>query len=95
MGKVIRKQYSGEFKTKVALAALREEGTLSELGLKYGVHVNQICKWKKEALETLKDRFGGKGSAFQKTEGGMVDTLYKQIGQLTVELDFLRRKSGF
>ena len=95
MGKIIRKQYSVEFKTKVALAAIREEGTLAELSVKYSVHANQIHKWKKEALEGLKDRFGGKGSAVQKAEGGLVDNLYKQIGQLTVELDFLRRRSGF
>ena len=95
MTKVIRKKHSADFKTKVALAALREEGTLAELASRYGVHANQVSKWKKDAIDSLKSHFGGGGIAPSKSEDLLTSPLYKQIGQLTVELDFLRRKSGF
>ena len=94
MGKVSRTKHTTEFKMKVALAALREEGTLAEISSKYGVHINQINRWKKAALEGLKVHFGGEGPS-SKTDERLIETLYKQIGQLTVEVDFLRRKSTF
>ena len=58
MSKGKRTRYSGEFKSKVALAALREEGTLSEIATKYGVHPNQVSDWKKQAVVALPGVFG-------------------------------------
>jgi transposase-like protein len=94
MSKVSRNKHTTEFKMKVALAAIREEGTLAELSSRYGVHINQINRWKKAAIESVKVHFGGEHPS-SKTNERLVETLYKQIGQLTVEVDFLKRKSTF
>jgi transposase len=85
---VKRKQYSPELKTKVALAAIRGDGTIAELAQKYGLHPNMITKWKKEAVDGMKDSFGKKG----KKDPGLeteVKTLHAKIGELVVERDFL------
>ncbi len=56
-----RKQYSPELKTRVALAAIRGDGTIAELAQKYSVHPNMIAKWKREAIDGMKDSFNRKG----------------------------------
>lgn len=91
-----RKKHSPEFKAKVALSALREEGTLAELATKYGVSPNQIQQWKKALLEGAVSVFD-KGKT--KSIDGMVPEsdvadLYEKIGKLTVERDFLSKVLG-
>lgn len=93
MTKRTRKKHSAEFKAKVALAAIREEGTLAELSAKYGVHANQIQKWKKTLLDGIASVFEKGGDKGNTTEGE-VSELYKKIGELTVERDFLSRVLG-
>jgi len=56
-----RKQYSAELKTRVALAAIRGDGTIAELAQKYTVHPNMIAKWMREAVDGMKESFNRKG----------------------------------
>ena len=89
---VIRKQFSGEFKTKVAMAAFREDATISELSGRFGVHPNQISKWKSQAREGLATIF-----AQGRQSNGMLqeknnEELYRAIGELKVENDWLKKK---
>jgi transposase len=90
MSKKIRKQYSPEFKAKIALAALREEATTAELASRYGIHPTMISTWKKALLEGAAEIFD-KGQKTRKQTAAQVDELYRQIGQLKVERDFLAK----
>ena len=85
-----RKSYSAEFKSKVALAAIREEGSLSELSSRYCVNVNVISKWKKQALSSLPELFSSKHEMRQITNDEQIKELHAKIGELTVEKDFLQ-----
>ena len=90
---VQRKQYSKEFKAKVALEAIRGMKTANELASEYGVHPTQIAEWKKVVLERSPDLFASRGGETNKSEEALIATLYQQIGQLKVELDFVKKKS--
>lgn len=94
MSQVKRTRYSAEFKSKVALEALREELTLSELSAKYNVHPNQISKWKKEAMEGMASIFTNKPNKSDERTEAEIKELHAKIGQLTVERDFLQRAFG-
>lgn len=88
-----RRNFKPEFKAQVALAALKGEQTTSELAQKYSIHPNMITAWKKELLERAAELFE-KGTK-AKEEGGVDnDELFRQIGQLKVENDFLARGLG-
>ena len=94
MSQAKRTRYSAEFKSKVALEALREEQTLSELSAKYNVHPNQISKWKKEAMEGIASIFTNKPNKSDEQAEAEIKELHAKIGQLTVERDFLQRAFG-
>jgi transposase len=83
-----RKQYSPEFKAKVALAALRNEGSIPELAVRFEIHPTMIGNWKRELTEGAAELFD-KGQKTKKQHNATVDELYRQIGQLKVEKDFL------
>ena len=93
--KQTRKKHSAGFKAKVALAAIKGDRTIAELAGEFGVHPNQIYNWKKQLLDGAASVFEGGGSAVEGTASeAPVDLLYRQIGQLKVENDFLSRKLG-
>ena len=89
-----RKIYSSEFKGKVALAAIREEGTLAELSSRFGVNANMIAKWKKQALSSLSDIFSARKENVQMSNDAQIKELHAKIGELTVEKDFLQNVSS-
>ena len=90
----MRKNYSGEFKAKVAIEALKGERTLSELSSKYEVHPNQIRLWKTKLMESLPEIFSNKGRQKKDKDEELQARLYQEIGQLKVELDWLKKKSA-
>ena len=90
MSKKIRKQHSAEFKAKVALAALRNEEPVAELASRYGVHPTMINTWKR-ALQDSAAVIFDKSQKSRKQIEAQTDELYRQIGQLKVERDFLAK----
>ncbi len=86
-----QRKYSKEYKSRVALEAIKGRKTIAQLASEFEVHPTQISNWKKQALKTLKEGFA-RGS---KREGTgtekVVDNLYRQIGKLQVENDFLNQ----
>jgi len=88
-----RKRYDATFKAKVALEAIKGERTIAEIASETGVHPNQISSWKKQALEELPGIFSGGKKNHREQSEELESELYKQIGQLKVELDWLKKKS--
>lgn len=88
-----RKNYSKEFKAKVAIEALKGEKTVQELSQIHGVHPNQVSQWKKHLIETAAEVFNKNDTDQEKiiTEKKF-DVLYSQIGMLQVEKEFLKKK---
>ena len=81
------------FKKKIALEALREDKTMSQLASQHGVHPILVGKWKKELIDRAESLFEGKRS---RPKNDFIDReeLEKKIGQLTMENDFLKKKLG-
>lgn len=90
--KQTRKKFSADFKAKVALAAIREEGTIAELAAKFELHPNQISNWKKIAMDNMGAAFErGKRDESEGATPQVVAELYEKIGKLQVERDFLSK----
>ncbi len=89
-----RKRYSPEFKARVALEALKEHSTLAELASRFEVHPVVIGQWKKQVREELPQIFGDRRQKQERADEELQAQLYQQIGQLKVELDWLKKKAG-
>lgn len=89
-----RKRYSAEFKAKIALEVIKGQRTVNEIASESGVHPSQLVTWKKQTQEQLPSLFADKRLKDQKEQQALTDRLYQQIGQLKVELDWLKKKCG-
>ncbi len=89
-----RKKYSKEFKSQVALDAVRGQKTVVELASEYGVHPNQISSWKKQLLESAAAVFSRGRDREAESHEAEKERLYQQIGKLQVEVDWLKKTVG-
>ena len=90
----MRKSFSPGFMAKVALASIKDDMTTAELSSKYEVHGTQINNWRKRAMDGIVEVFRGKRGKSLKENEKLVDELYRQIGQLKVENDWLKKKAA-
>lgn len=91
----MNKKWDSDDKARVALAAVKGDMTLSEISSKFSVHSSQIAKWKAQLLDGVKGIFSKKNSLSDRPDTRLTDELYRQIGQLRVENEWLKKKSEF
>lgn len=89
-----RTVFTGQQKAKVALEAVKGLKTINEIAQEYGVHPSQVKHWKKELLENASNLFDGKRGPKPVNAQSDPERLYAKIGQLNMELDWLKKKSG-
>ncbi len=89
----MRKSHDGAFKARVALEAVKGEKTIAQIATEYGVHPNQIRQWRQKLLEELPQVFSDRRKTSEKDGEALQEELYRQIGQLKVEVDWLKKKS--
>ena len=92
--KNMKKNYSPAFKTRVVKEMLKQEKTISQIASEYKIHPTQARRWKKKAVEQIQESFKNplkKDSRVEEQEE-LISDLYSKIGQLTVELEWLKKK---
>jgi transposase-like protein len=89
-----RRSFSAEMKSRIALEAIKGQKTIQEIASHYGVHPNQVTKWKRQAVEGLSSVFADRRSRPEADEDAVKAELYQQIGEMKVELDWLKKRSG-
>ena len=91
----VRKHYATDLKVKIVLEILKEEKTVTQLASEYKIHYSQLLKWKKQVLEGLPHLFSDtRTEALKTTHEKEMLALYQEIGQLTTQLAWLKKKSG-
>lgn len=88
----IKRSFTPAFKTRVVLDLIREADTMTALCSKYSIHPTQAGKWKQTALTGLEHSFSDTPIRELKAKDAIIDELYRQVGQLKVELDWLKKK---
>jgi len=91
---VKRKKYSKELKSKVALAAIKGNQTVNEIASEFGIHISLVNRWKKKALESFPEVFSNNNVKKTKAAEKERDRLFQKVGQLQVELDWLKKNTG-
>ena len=94
MNQNIRRVHAPIFKARVAIDAIKEVRTIAELASQYTIHPTQITKWKHQALEIIAQGFSTQQKQREKDNTDLIQELYRQIGRLKVEVDFLKKKMG-
>jgi len=89
----MRRRHDAAFKAKVALEAVKGEKTIAQISSEFKVHPNMVRKWRKQLLEMLPDLFSDRRKRVEGDRDELEAELYRQIGQLKVELDWLKKKS--
>lgn len=87
-----RQYHNAEFKAKVAVEAIKGDKTISQMCSKYKVDASQITRWKKELLDKSSELFNRKKDSELEAKKEEIDTLYRQVGKLTIQNEFLREK---
>ncbi len=87
----MRRNHDAAFKARVALEAIREEKTVAQIAAEHGVHPNQIRQWRQKLLEEVSQLFSDRRRSAEKDSEELQSELYRQIGQLKVELDWLKK----
>lgn len=88
----IKRSHPAAFKAKVALDLIKEVDSLAAVASKYSIHPTQARQWKMQMLDNIEALFSDKPSTALKEKDELIDQLYRQIGQLKVELDWLKKK---
>lgn len=89
-----RRRISSEVKAEAALEAIRGQMSINEIASKYEVHPNQVTAWKKEVLDRMPEILSDRRSKKQEGKNGNEGDLYQQIGHLTMQVEYLKKKSG-
>jgi transposase-like protein len=90
----IKKGHTSAFKAKVALEVIKEQDSMSAICSRYNIHPTQASRWKSKAIESMTIGFNNRSAVKQKQQDELIEELYKQIGQLKVELDWLKKNMG-
>jgi transposase-like protein len=88
------KSHNADFKLKIALEAAKNEKTVNQIASEYSVHPGQVSEWKKQLLDGASQLFQTKRATKAREAYEDVELLQQQIGKLTVQVDWLKKKLG-